>query len=201
MIIKILIVALLISQPVFASPVSDGALKMIKVGNEIGSASVVTNGQFLLLKAMFHLNDFDAAYEASMQMRSGNRLLNQAPQENQANRILIKLLKQNYDPALYQSALYLLDGEGGFVRDEVRALKLLEKSVELHSNPQSAFIAAALRNESPIPSVKNKRYIDELITFAVLNQVKGASEYQKYYIDNNWRSLGVKNWRQWSDAQ
>ncbi|CAC9447339.1 hypothetical protein [uncultured Gammaproteobacteria bacterium] len=202
MIKKRLITALFIIQPVLASPLSEGALRLIKIGNEIGSPAVVTNGQSLLLKGMFKFNDLDSAYEASKQARLGSALMGHPPQIAIANKILSKLLKQGYDPAIYDSALYLLDGGGGFAKNELMALKLLEESVEVHANAQSAFIAAVIRNESLVPGTKDMRRIDELITYAVLNKVKGATKYQAQHIDSGrWRSLKVKNWRKWIASQ
>jgi hypothetical protein len=37
----------------------------------------------------------------------------------------------------------------------------------------------------------------ELITFAILNKVKGAAEYQAQYINNKTQKLKVKSWRAW----
>ncbi|CAB5503897.1 hypothetical protein AZO1586I_2630 [Bathymodiolus thermophilus thioautotrophic gill symbiont] len=201
MIKKLLITALFITQFATASPLSDSALRMIKIGNEVGSPAVVKNGQDLLIKGMFELNDFDAAYEASKQTRSGNQIMGYPPQVQIANKILSKLLNQGYEPAIYDSALYLLDGDSGFVKDALMALNLLEKSTQIYSNPQSAFVAAVIRNESLAPIIKDKQRIDELITFAILNNVKGAAEYQAQYIDNKAQKLKVKNWRAWIDRQ
>jgi len=100
------------------------------------------------------------------------------PLEREANEILIKLVKQSYDPALYDYGLYLLDGKGGFVRNEFLALNLFEESFKVHGNADSAFIAAVIRNESLVPGTKKPQRIDELLTFAILNKVKGAQEYQ-----------------------
>jgi len=55
-----LIITLFVTQSVFASPLSDGALRLIQVGNEISSRDVVLRGQSLLLKGAFDLNDIDA---------------------------------------------------------------------------------------------------------------------------------------------
>lgn len=184
-----------------ASPLSDGALRLIKTGNEIGSANVVMSGQKLLLKGMFQLNDWDAAYESSKQTRAGNRLMGYPPQVSMANKILATLLKKSYDPAIYDTALYLLDGESGFVQDELTALNLFEESVRTHTNPQSAFVAAIIRNESLVLLAKDKQRIDELITFAILNRVKGAAQYQTQYINNRRGRLQVKNWRKWLTNQ
>ncbi len=178
-----LFIALLITQFVAASPLSDAALRMIKIGNEVSSPTVVKNAQDLLIKGMFELNDFDAAYEASRQVRSGNRIMGYPPQVQIANKILRKLLNQGYDPAIYDSALYLLNGDNGFAKDKIMALNLFEKSMQMYSNPQSAFAAAIIRNESFIPTIKDKRRINELITFAILNNVKGAIQYQEQYIN------------------
>lgn len=70
----------------------------------------------------------------------------------------------------------------------------------MYSNAQSAFVAAVIRNESLAPIIKDKTRIDELITFAILNKVKGAAEYKEQYIDNqNTQGLKVKNWREWTE--
>jgi hypothetical protein len=53
MINTFLIITLFIAQSVLASPLSDGALRLIQVGNEIGSRDVVLRGQSLLLKGVF----------------------------------------------------------------------------------------------------------------------------------------------------
>ncbi|RUA04863.1 MAG: hypothetical protein DSY43_05685 [Gammaproteobacteria bacterium] len=184
-------------QSVMASPLSEQALRLIKTGNEIASKSVVLSGQQLLLKGMFKFNDLDAAYESSRQTRMGNPLMGYSPQPVMANKILEKLLKKGYDSAIYDVALYLLDGESGFIKDELMALNLLEQSVKAHANPQSAFVAAVIRNEALVSVLKNNRQIDELITFAILNQVPGAKRYQAQYINNRKSSLRVENWRQW----
>ncbi|BAS67060.1 conserved hypothetical protein [endosymbiont of Bathymodiolus septemdierum str. Myojin knoll] len=184
-------------QSVMASPLSEQALRLIKTGNEIASKSVVLSGQQLLLKGMFKFNDLDAAYESSRQTRMGNPLMGYSPQPVMANKILEKLLKKGYDPAIYDVALYLLDGESGFIKDELMALNLLEQSVKAHANPQSAFVAAVIRNEALVSVLKDNRQIDELITFAILNQVPGAKRYQAQYINNRKGSLRVENWRQW----
>ena len=47
---KIPIFVLLLSFYVGASPLSDGALRLIQIGNEIGSKDVVLRGKSLLLK-------------------------------------------------------------------------------------------------------------------------------------------------------
>jgi hypothetical protein len=59
MIKKLLITALFITQFATASPLSDSALRMIKIGTEVGSPAVVKNGQDLLIKGMFELKDFE----------------------------------------------------------------------------------------------------------------------------------------------
>jgi hypothetical protein len=81
------------------------------------------------------------------------------------------------------------------------ALNLLEKSTQMYANPQSAFVAAVIRNESLAPITKDKQRIDELITFAILNKVKGAAEYQAQYINNKTQKLKVKSWRAWIGKQ
>jgi hypothetical protein len=55
----ILITVLLITQFATASPLSDSALRMIKIGNEVGSPAVIKNGQDLLIKGMLELNVAD----------------------------------------------------------------------------------------------------------------------------------------------
>ncbi len=173
---------------------------MIKIGNETASPALIKKGQDLLIKGMLEFNDFDAAYEASKQARLGNKIMGYPPHKKIANKILEKLLEQSYDSAIYDSALYLLDGESGFAKDELMALSLLEESTQMYSNAQSAFVAAVIRNESLAPIIKDKTRIDELITFAILNKVKGASEYKEQYIDNqNTQGLKVKNWREWTE--
>ena len=199
---KLLILATFLSPAVKASPLSDGAMRLIKIGNEIGSRDVVLRGQSLLLKGAFDLNDFDAMYEASKQVRQGSELMGYQPQEREANEILIKLVRRSYDPALYEYALYLLDGSHGFVKNEFLALNLFEESFEVHGNANSAFIAAVIRNESLVPGTKETLRIKELITFAVLNDVKGAAEYQAQHVDSGyWRSLSVKSWKDWLASQ
>jgi hypothetical protein len=66
---KLTPILLLLIQPTIASPLSEGALKLIQTGNEINSPSVVMSGQRLLLKGMFKFNDLDAAYESSKQVK------------------------------------------------------------------------------------------------------------------------------------
>jgi hypothetical protein len=193
-----LIAILFIIQPVGASLLSDNALRMIQIGNEVGSSAVVKSGQDLLLKGMLKWNDLDAAYEASKQARSGNAFMGYPPQVNIANTILKKLFEQGYDAAIYDSALYLLDGDSGFVKDRLLALNLLEQSTRTHANAQSAFAAAVIRNESLTLVMKDKQRIDELIAYAVLNNVRGAEYYRTHYIDNKYQQkLKVKNWRNW----
>ena len=94
MIKKLLITTLFITQLATASSLSDSALRMIKIGNEVGYPAVVKNGQDLLIKGMLELNDFDAAYEASKQVRSGNQIMGYPPQVQIANKILSKLLNK-----------------------------------------------------------------------------------------------------------
>lgn len=198
MVKNFLFVALLITQTALASALSDAALRMVKIGNETASPVLIRKGHELLIKGMFEFNDLDAAYEASKQARLGNSTIGYPPQVQIANKILKKLLWQSYDPAIYESALYLLDGNSGFVKDELMALSLLEHSTQKHSNAQSAFVASVIRNESLTPIIKDKKRIDELITFAILNKVKGAVEYKTQYIDRQKKSrLKVKSWRDW----
>lgn len=192
--------SLLITQLSIASPLSDSALKLVKIGNEIKSPNVVAHGHFLLSKGMLDFNDLDAAYEVSKQVRIGNRLIHYPPQIQTANKILSKLMNYGYDLAIYDSALNLLDGTNGFVKDELMALNLFERSVELHANPQSSFIAAVIRNEFLELNYKNKQHIDDLITFSILNNVKGARQYQDKYI-NKRNNLQLKNWHDWLASQ
>ncbi len=187
----------LLMQQVCASPLSDSAVRLIKTGNEIASPSVVMSGQKLLLKAMFQGGDLDAAYAASKQVRAGNHVMGYAPQPQAANKILANLLKKGYDPATFDVALYLLDGSSGFPQDSLTALNLFEESLKTYANAESAFIAAVIRNEELVLLVKDNRLIDELITFAILNKVKGAKRYQFQRINKNSAPLQVKNWRKW----
>jgi hypothetical protein len=66
---QIPLLIMLLSLDTVASPLSDGALRLIQIGNEIGSRDVVLRGQSLLLKGAFDLNDFDAMYEASKNLK------------------------------------------------------------------------------------------------------------------------------------
>jgi len=191
---------ILFTQSVMASPLSERALRLIKIGNEINSQSVVLSGQQLLLKGMFQFNDYDAAYASSKQARAGNALMGYQSQLMLANQILNSLLKKSYDPAIYDSALYLLDGESGFAKDALMALSFFEESVKKNANPKSAFIAAVIRNEDLVPGFHDKRRIDELITFAILNRVAGAQRYKAQYIDNS-GYLEVENWQKWLNSQ
>jgi hypothetical protein len=65
----------------------------------------------------------------------------------------------------------------------------------MYANPKSGFVAAVIKNESLAPITKDKQRIDEMITFAILNKVKGAAEYQAQYINNKTQKLKVKSWR------
>jgi len=198
MVKNFLFVVLLITQTALASPLSDAALSMVKIGNDTASPTLIKKGHDLLIKGMFEFNDFDAAYEASKQARLGNPIMGYPPQVQIANKILEKLFRQSYDPAIYESALYLLDGGSGFVQDELMALSLLEHLTQTYFNAQSAFVASVIRNESLAPIIKDKERIDELITFAILNKVKGAVEYKAQYIDNQKKQrLRLKSWRDW----
>ncbi len=198
MVNRLAIIALFISQFAHASALSDGAMRLIQVGNEISSPDVVLRGQSLLLKGAFDLDDVDAVYELSKQIRTGNDLMGHPPLEREANQTLIKLVKQSYDPALYDYGLYLLDGEGGFIKNEFLALNLFEESFKVHANANSAFIAAVIRNESLVPGTKNPQRIDELLTFAILNKVKGAQKYQDEHVKSGyWRSTTPGSWSKW----
>lgn len=199
---KLLIFSALFSATVGASPLSDGAMRLIQIGNEISSRDVVLRGQSLLLKGAFDLNDFDAMYEASKQVRTGNELMGYKPQEREANEILIKLVRRSYDKALYEYALYLLDGSHGFIKNEFLALNLFEESFKVHGNAESAMMAAIIRNELLVPGTKRKQRIDELITFAILNKVSGAQAYQAKYIDKDYlNDLKPSSWSDWIEVQ
>jgi hypothetical protein len=199
---KIPIFVLLLSFCVGASPLSDGALRLIQIGNEIGSKDVVLRGKSLLLKGAFDLNDLDAMYEASKQLRRGNELMGYAAQEREANQILINLVRRSYDAALYEYALYLLDGDNGFVKNEFLALNLFEESFKVHGNAKSAMMAAIIRNESLVPGTKKTHRIEELITFAILNKVPGAKAYQAKYIEKDYLlDLNPQSWRRWIETQ
>ena len=199
---KLPIFVLLLSLYVGASPLSDGALRLIQIGNEIGSKDVVLRGQSLLLKGAFDLNDLDAMYEASEQLRYGNKLMGYAAQEREANKILINLVRRSYDVALYEYALYLLDGDHGFIKNEFLALNLFEESFKVHGNAKSAMMAAIIRNESLVPGTKKTQRIDELITFAILNKAAGAHAYQVKYIEKDYLlDLSPKSWRHWIEEQ
>ena len=54
---NLLIILLLTAQFSLASPLSDGALRLIQIGSEIGSRDIVMRGQSLLLKGAFDLYD------------------------------------------------------------------------------------------------------------------------------------------------
>ena len=199
---KLLIFTILLAPFASASPLSDGAMRLIQIGNEIGSRDVVLRGKALLLKGAFDLNDFDAMYETSQQIRQGNELMGYAPQQRQANELLIKLVRRSYDAALYNYALYLLDGSDGFIKNELLALNLFEESFKVHGNADSAMMAGIIRNESLVPGTKARRRIDELTTFAILNKVPGAQAYQTRYINKDYlHDLKPDSWRTWIDAQ
>ncbi len=199
---KLLILTTLLSPFAGASPLSDGAVRLIQIGNEIGSRDVVLRGQSLLLKGMLDLSDLDAMYETSKQVRRGNELMGYVPQERVANEILIKLVRKSYDTALYEYALYLLDGSHGFIKNEFLALNLFEESFKAHGNAGSAMMAAIIRNESLVPGTKKSDRINELITFAILNKIPGAQAYQAQYIDKDYLTdLKPTNWRDWVESQ
>jgi hypothetical protein len=199
---KLLIFSTLFSPFVGASPLSDGAMRLIQIGHEISSRDVVLRGQSLLLKGAFDLNDYDAMYESSKQVRFGSELMGYQPQEREANEILIKLVRRSYDTALYEYAFYLLDGSHGFIKNEFLALNLFEESFETHGNARSAMMAAIIRNESLVPGTKKPYRIDELITFAILNKVPGAQAYQTQYIDKDYLTdLKPENWQDWIKDQ
>ncbi len=195
---KLILVVALYSSVVGASPLSDGALRLIQIGNEISSRDVVLRGQALLLKGAFDMGDLDAMYEASKQVRQGSELMGYAPREHEANEVLIQLVRQSYDPALYEYGLYLLDGSNGFIKNEFLALNLFEESFKIHGNAKSAMMAAIIRNESLVPGTKRKSYIDELITYAILNKAPGAQAYQDKYIKLDYLSdLQPLSWQDW----
>ncbi len=197
-----LISTLLTAQLSVASPLSDGALRLIQIGSEIGSRDIVMRGQSLLLKGALDLNDLDALYESSKQVRQGSALMGYPPHERGANEILIKLVRQSYDPALYDYGLYLLDGNNGFVKNEFLALNLFEESFEAHGNAQSAFIAAVIRNESLVPGTKKTQRIGELLAFAILKNIKGAKRYQDQRVNSgHWKILRPDSWKHWLSNQ
>jgi hypothetical protein len=199
---KLLIFTTLLSPIVGASPLSDGAMRLIQIGKEINSRDIILRGQSLLLKGAFDLNDLDAMYEASKQVRSGNILMGYKPREREANEILIKLVRKSYDTALYEYALYLLDGSNGFIKNEFLALELFEESFRVHGNPKSAMMAAIIRNESLVQGTKKSHRIDELITFAILNNISGAKNYQNRYINKGYlNDLTPDSWRVWIKSQ
>ncbi|BAF61162.1 hypothetical protein [Candidatus Vesicomyidisocius calyptogenae] len=202
MLIKILIICVLIQHSAIASTLSKNALRLIKIGHEIGSRDVTLRGQYFLLKSAFDLGDFDAMYEVSKQIRYGSKLMGYVPLERAANEILIKLVRKSYDPALYEYALNLLDGSDGFIKNEFLALHLFEESFKVHGNAKSALMAAIICNESLVPGTKELNYINELITFAILNNVAGAQAYQNQYIRLDYLSdLNPPSWRIWVDTQ
>jgi hypothetical protein len=199
---KLLIFSTLLSPIVGASPLSDGAMRLIQIGKEINSRDIILRGQSLLLKGAFDLNDLDAMYESSKQVRSGNILMGYKPREREANEILIKLVRKSYDTALYEYALYLLDGSDGFIKNEFLALELFEESFKVHGNPKSAMMAAIIRNESLVKGTKKSHRIDELITFAILNNISGAKTYQDIYINKGYlNDLTPNSWRAWIKSQ
>jgi hypothetical protein len=199
---KLLIFSTLLSPIVGASPLSDGAMRLIQIGKEINSRDIILRGQSLLLKGAFDLNDLDAMYESSKQVRSGNILMGYKPREREANEILIKLVRKSYDTALYEYALYLLDGSDGFIKNEFLALELFEESFKVHGNPKSAMMAAIIRNESLVQGTKKSHRIDELITFAILNNISGAKTYQDIYINKGYlNDLTPNSWRAWIKSQ
>lgn len=199
---KTLLFIILLTPAINASPLSDGALRLIQIGNEIGSRDVVLRGQSLLLKGVFDLNDFDAMYEASKQVRQGSELMGYPVNEREANKILIKLVRRSYDSALYDYALYLLDGSNGFIKNEFLALNLFEESFKAHGNAKSAMMSAVIRNESLVPGTKRVQRIDELITFAILNKVPGAKNYQVQYIERGYlNDLRPESWQDWINSQ
>lgn len=179
---KLTVILLIFAQTSLASQLSDGALKLIQIGNEIASRDVILRGQSLLLKGAFDLGDLDAMYEASKQVRTGNKVMGYAPQQRQANEVLIKLVQRSYDPALYDYALYLLDGSNGIIKNEFLALEIFEESFNAHGNPHSGFAAALIRNESLVPGTKDANKINEMMAYAILNKVDGAQAYQDRYI-------------------
>jgi TPR repeat protein len=181
-----------------ASQLTDSALRLIQVGTEIGSPDVVLRGHSLLLKGAFDLNDLDALYETSKQARFGNELMGYAPQNSTANELLLRLVMSGYDKALYEYGLYLLDGDGGVLKDELMALNLFERSFQYNGNPRSAFVAAIIRNESLVPGTNEMASVEEMLSFAILKNVKGALNYRDQHVrGGSWRSLNPESWREW----
>lgn len=195
---KYLITAILIVNSAHASQLTDSALRLIQIGTEIGSPDVVLRGNSLLLKGAFDLNDLDALYETSIQARSGNELMGYAPQNSMANELLMRLVILGYDKAMYEYGLYLLDGDGGLLKDELMALNLFERSFQVNGNPNSAFIAAVIRNESLVPGTNDMASVEEMLSFAILSNVKGAANYREQHVrGGRWRSLLPSGWRRW----
>ncbi len=185
----------------FASPLADKGLRLINIGAEVNSRDIILEGQALLVKAALKWRDADALYEIAKQVRSGNILLGYAPMPRSANQILWQLAQRNYDPALYEYGLYLLDGTGGAQKNELLALTLFERSFEQNGNPNSAFIAAVMRHESLAPGTKTMDRIEALLQFAIVHRVKGAARYQKNMSSGYWQLARVKSWREWLKNQ
>jgi hypothetical protein len=199
---KYLSALVLIVNGAFASQLSDSALRLIQIGNEIESRDVVMRGNSLLLKGAFSLNDLDAMYETSRQARMGSKIMGYAPQNSTANELLLSLALMGYDKAMHDYAMLLLDGSGGTLKDELMALNLFERSFQVNGNSSSAFIAAIIRNESLIPGTYDVASIEEMLSFAILNNVKGAKSYQDQYVrGGQWKSLSPDSWKNWLDSQ
>ena len=198
---KITIILCVIMQVSIASPLTDGALKLIQIGNEISSRDVIMRGQSLLLKGAFDLGDLDAMYEVSKQVRSGSEVMGYIPQQRQANEVLIQLVQKGYDPALYDYGLYLLDGSNGVIKNEFLALNILEESFNVNANANSAFLAAIIRNESLVPGTKDINKINQMLTFAILNKVSGAKYYQDKYVNlGHLNDLKVNSYAEFLDS-
>jgi TPR repeat protein len=115
-----------------------------------------------------------------------------------ANELLMRLVILGYDKAMYEYGLYLLDGDGGLLKDELMALNLFERSFQVNGNPNSAFIAAVIRNESLVPGTNDMASVEEMLSFAILSNVKGAANYREQHVrGGRWRSLLPSGWRRW----
>ncbi|MFP6775355.1 MAG: hypothetical protein VCA13_01135, partial [PS1 clade bacterium] len=107
-----------------------------------------------------------------------------------------------YDKAMHDYAMLLLDGGGGTLKDELMALNLFERSFQVNGNSKSAFIAAIIRNESLVPGTYDAASIEEMLSFAILNNVKGAKSYRDQYVrGGQWKSLSPDSWKNWLDSQ
>ena len=183
---------------VFSSPLSDGAERLIFVGEEISSPDVVERGVALLKNGAYLNSDYDSLFSYSKFVRTGSMALKIQPDDEKANLILLRLVNLNYDPAIFDYAFYLLDGESGFFKNELLSLTLFETSYEIHQNPKSAFMAAVIRNESIAPGTKNRNRIIELLTFASFKGFSPAQDYERNFLNKGyWQSIHPENWREW----